>query len=414
MSTSLVARRASLAASVVLLAACASCSPLVGMITPQPAGIYQSGSRMHGFQTASFAYAFMNGHEAQWLATLDKVEQDALPTLAALRDAGHSARIVMRPARASGDGVEYYNVDLEIVTGGKGKGAGKTVRIEGTTGMSPDQHAALAKDAAEATGLGAEAITKAHFALYGLVNMLTALNASSDSLERHAFALLVLKEKVSAGEKADWFDANRPASETIADVQGALQIIAEHHATAKAWRAEILGMVAMASSHQVPGVLDELRGQIEESRESAQQWRQTHSQPTMDDFGVRVSLPDPQKMLDDLEEKAGFLTAVVKVAKGVATGSPSATLEGLAKLAPADSGVRTVLDGAAAATKGDVMGTLDAVAKLAGKEAEVDAVKSTVEGVKGRLSRVQEAVAAFKSGKPGKAIQEAGAAAGRP
>ncbi len=402
------ARRPLLAASLVLLAACASCSPLAGLVAPQQTGIYKSGSRMHGFQTASFAYGFMNGHQAQWLATLDKVEQDALPALAALRDAGHTARIVMRPAKASGDGVEYYNVDLEIVT----KGTGKAVRIEGTTGMAPGQHGGMAAEAAQATGASAEAITRAHFALYGLVNMLTALNASSDSLQRHAFALLVLKEKVSAGEKADWFDGNRPASETIEDVKVALQIIAEHHATAKAWRAEILGMVAMASSHMAPGVLDELRGQIDESRGQAKRWRETHSQPTMDDFGVKVDLPDPQKMLDELEEKAGYLTAALQVAKGVATGSPSATLEGLAKLAPADSSVRTVLDGAAAATKGDVLGTIDAVAKLAGKEAEVDAVKSTVNGVKSRLSRVQEAVAAFKSGQPGKAIKAAGAAAG--
>lgn len=403
----MLARR-SLFAAVVLGALCASCSSLVGAIAPQPAGIYKSGSRPHGFQTSSFAYAFMSAHQAQWLGTLDKVERDALGALASLRDGGHAARIVMRPSKSSPDGTEHYDVDLEIVTKPGGKGGGKTFVIQGTAGMAPEQHDAMAAEAAKATGLGADAMGKAHFALYGLVNMLTALNASSDSLQRHAFALAVLEKKVSAGEKADWFDGNRPAAETIEDVKVALQIIAEHHATAKAWRAEILAMVAMASSHAVPGVLDELRGQIDESRGRAKSWTQTHTQPTVDDFGVKVSLPDANKMLQELEEKAGFLTAVAQVAKGVVTGSPSATLEGLAKLAPADSTVRIVLDGAAAASKGDVLGTIDAVGKLAGKEAEVDAVKSAVTGVESRLSRVQQAVAAFKSGKPGKAIEAVG------
>jgi hypothetical protein len=394
-----------------LLAAGAGCAPAFGMLSPGQVSLYKPGARVHGFQTASFAYSFMHGHQVQWLATLDRVERDALPLLGALRDAGHAARVVMRPAQAS-DGIEHYHVDLEITAKGSADAPGKTARVEGTTGMSPEQHSALSAEAAEVTGMSAELITKGHFALYGLVNMLTALNASVDSLERHAFALLVLKQKVSAGEKADWFDGNRPPEETIADVHSALQIIADHHATAAAWRGEILAMVAMAGSHAVPGALDELRAQIEESRGRSKQWEATHAQPTVDDFGVKVSLPDPQRMLDELEEKVGFLSAVAKVARGVATGSPSATLEGLAKLAPAGSSIKTALEGAAAATRGDVMGTIDAVAKLAGKEAELEAVKGVVDGVKGRLSRVQEAAAAFKAGQPMKGLKAAGAAAG--
>jgi hypothetical protein len=386
----------------ILLSAAGACLPVTGSLLPAPAlTLYQPGSHMHAFQTGSFAYSFMHGHEAQWLATLDKVEGDALPLLAALRDAGHSAAIVMRPERAS-DGTEFYNVDLAITTKGGGKGAGKTLVVEGTTGMTPEKHAALAASAAEATGQSADVIARGHFALYGLVNMLTAINVSGDTLQRHAFALLVLKEKVAAGEKADWFDANRPPAETAEDADLALKIIADHHATAAAWRAEILGMVAMAGNHAVPGVLDELRAQIGDSRARAKAWEASHHQPTMDDFGVAVaSLPDPQKMLDDLEAKLGFVSAVAQVARGVVTGSPSATLDGLAKLAPADTNLKTALEGAAAATKGDIPGTLDAVAKLAGKEAELDAVKSTITEVRGRLDRVQKAVAAVRGKSPG-------------
>jgi len=384
------------------LAGASACIQLPGGLLPtvQAPGTFQQGSRVHAFQTQSIAYSFMRGHDAQWLATLDKVEQDAVPLLSALGSAGHGAKLVMRPERAS-DGTEFYHVDLSITTKPSGKSPGKTVLVEGTTGMEPERHAALAKGAAEATGQSADAIARGHFALYGLVNMLTALNASGDSLQRHAFALLVMKKKVEGGEKADWF-GDRPPAETAADADLALSIIAEHHATAAAWRSEILAMTAMVGSHAAPGVLDELRGQITDSRARAKAWEASHHQPTVDDFGVAVaSLPDPQKMLDDLEDKLGFVSAVAQVARGVVTGSPSATLDGLSKLAPADTNLKTVLEGAAAASKGDIGGTLDAVAKLAGKEAELDMVKSTVSGIRGRLDRVKKAVDAVQGKPPG-------------
>ncbi|MCA9595968.1 MAG: hypothetical protein KC776_21790 [Myxococcales bacterium] len=67
---------------------------------------------------------------------------------------------------------------------------------------------------------------------------------------------------------------------------------------------------------------------------------------------------------------------MLDVAKGVATGSPSATLEGLAKLAPKDSSARVALEGLSAAAGGDVKGTVEAIAKLGGVDDELETVRA--------------------------------------
>jgi hypothetical protein len=85
-------------------------------------------------------------------------------------------------------------------------------------------------------------------------------------------------------------------------------------------------------------------------------------------------------LLDALHEKGlgvalEIVAAVLQTAQGVAIGSPQAALEGLSKLAPKDSTVGVALKGLAAASKGDVGGVIDAVAKLTDDEAELADVK---------------------------------------
>lgn len=386
-----------LACLVLLSSALPACSLFQNSKLANPRTM-QEGSMAHGWQTASFAYSFMNGHTHQWRATLDSVEADIIPLMEAARVSEYDMRLRLE-AKAAGDGTEYYMVHLDFVRGGE------SLTVEG----SPQAEIDLAKAtvaASEATGLSASQVADGHRAVNLLVNMMTGLNVSNDTMQRHAFALLVLRNKIEAGEKADWFDPNRPPQESVADINTGLSIIAAHRGTVQAWRSEVMTMFALVSSYRTEAAVVELRGQLEDSRAWAEQWEATHSQPTAEDYGVgAAALPKPSDMLGELEEVMGFVAAAAKVAQGIATGSPQATLDGLAKLCPEDLTIKTVLEGAAAATKGDIKGTIAAVSELAGKSEKFQEIE-------GRLGRVQSALALVSGKSPEDAAKSVGKAAG--
>jgi hypothetical protein len=217
-----------------------------------------------------------------------------------------------------------------------------------------------------------------------------------------------MREQVKSGQKADWFDGTRSPEETADDVSLALRVIADHHALVAAWRAEVLGLAAMIDAYDAPPALGALRAQIGDSKDRVAKWRASHHQPTMEEFGVAVNalvLPTPQALLEHLDQN-GYVAAALQVAKGIATGSISTTLEGLTKLAPKDSSVRTTLEGLTAASKGDLGGVLDSVAKITGHETEMSAlnarlaqIKGTMRDVRGGVQTVEKGADAIKQGK---------------
>lgn len=377
-------------------------------------GSLKKGALVHAFQTASFSYAFTAGHAAQWKATLKKLEQDTVPMLIAVRDAGHAMQIVITPRTSNPDGPresqnEYYDADLVFApaagaapAGGKGvkgkekpggPGAARAVSLRGRAGTDERDYQAMAEAAGKALGLDPGLLRRGHFAIYGLVNMMTALNASNDTLQRHAFALLVLREKIKNGEKADWFGGNRPPEETQKDTLVALRVIADHHGAMAGFRSEIMGIVAMVNGYKAAGAVELLREQIAESSRDNDRWTAEHHQPTQEEFGVAMNefkLPTPDVLLERLDEN-GYLSAAITIARGVATGSVSTTLDGLTRLAPKDSSLKIILEGLTASSKGDVLGAVDAVVRLAGKAAKDSPLAR-------RLGKLNEAVGAVKGG----------------
>lgn len=401
MRARLLGRRSWLALSGGALASlgAAGCTPTLPYAM-QP-GSLKKGSRVHAFQTASFAWTFTATAARQWAATLAKVEKHAPPLLAAMRDGGHAAQLVATARLANEKGpsdaqYEYYDANLVVVPASKAGASAKAASplvLVGRAGTKPGAYDTDASVIASATGLPLATVRDGHFALYGLVNMLTPLNASNDALQRHAFKLLVLKAKIEAGEKADWFGGNREPAESLADIELALRVIADHHATVAAFRSEIVGVVALANGYKTPDGLALLGAQLVESQKRNDAWIASHPRPTMEDFGVAMNefkLPTPVALLEQLDE-SGYLAAALTIARGVATGSVGTTLEGVSKLAPKDSTTRFVLEGLAAASRGDIQGTASAVGKLVGK-----ATAGTELGK--RLDQLQAGVASVKGG----------------
>lgn len=351
------------------------CEAVMGSIVPDPATSFrtmQGNARPLAYQSYAFIYSFADGNSAQWLATLDAVERDALPFLKALREAGVTCELSVTP-RDAGQGILHYVVDATF-PGRKG-----STTLPGTPGTDPTVYAAAAAKAAKQTGLAADLLQRGHFALYGMVNMMTGLNAESVTLKRHAFALLVLKERVKNGERADWFDPNRPAEETNRDVDEAITLIAHDQDRVAAERGTIMTMTALAAAYPTEGSIAQLKTWIQRSRAATQQWRASHTRPQPDDFGVKAAkLPTPQDVMAELEERFGFVSSVAKIAMGVATGNVSNTLEGIAELMPEDSTAQIALVGLSAAASGDIDGTLTAVAEVAGFTEEYSDLKSTL------------------------------------
>lgn len=368
-------------------------------------GSLKKGSRMLAFQAASIAYSFSSSHAAQWKGTLDRLRRDVPPLMNAAREADHAMQLLVtprlsNPGKVGVDHTEYYDVDLAVVAGAKpaaagakGKGAAlpKAVVVRGRAGTDERAYDAMEQAAAKTLGLQPGLLRGGHFALYALINMCTAFNVSHDGLQRHAFSLLVLREKIRNGEKADWAGANRPPDETLQDIEVALRVIAEHHALTSRWRSEVLGVVALFNGYKVPDGARLFGEQIDESAGRNDRWVAEHQRPTPDDFGVAMNelkLPTPEVLLERLDE-SGYVSAAVTIAKGLATGSVGTTLEGVAKLAPKDGSARLVLEGIAASSRGDIEGAARSAVKLVGK---VDS------GVGARLEKLQAAVGSIRGG----------------
>ena len=346
----------------------------------------EAGSHIHAWATSQWTFTNADLNNAQWVSTLDKVDREAVPFLEAMRKGGHVMSIEILP-HESGPGGEIETYEVKVTVR---RSDGEAHVLPGEAGTDPGVYAQALEPAAKDLGMDPQVLQNGHFAIYAMVNMMTAINASNHIIESRAFALLVLQEKIKNGEKADYLDMNRPASETLEDIDASLRLVAQEHARIASARAEVLAMTALAASYPKEGAIDLFKAQVRESRQRAQAWRDTNPRPTLDDFGVRIAqLPTPDKMLDDLKERAGFMGAVVQIAKGVVTGSPSATLDGIAKLAPKDSTARVALEGLSAAASGDVAGTADAMIKLSGKEADVSELRGRIDQVSGAASHVR-------------------------
>jgi len=337
----------------------------------------QANSHVHAWQTAQWAFTNADLYNAQWVSTLDKVERDGIPFLEGLKEAGHEMTIGIVPYDSGPGGeIETYEVVVKM----RAKDGDKEHALPGKAGTDPGVYDQAVTAAASDLDVDPEVLREGHFALYAMVQMMTALNACNHIIESRAFAIMVIQKKIEQGEKADYLDINRPAKESLQDFDYAMRVVANERARIARARAEVLALTAISSSYDEDAAIDLLREQVRDAKQRASQWRATHTRPTMDQFGVRVAtLPTPDQMIEDLKDRAGFAGAVLQVAKGVATGSPSATLEGIARMAPADSSARVALDGLAAAASGDVVGATSAIVELGGGQAEVDDIRSRVE-----------------------------------
>ena len=380
-----------------LLAASAlpSCMSLVPDSIANPR-MTQEGSRGHAWMAASFIYSFADGSAHVMDKTLEKMAADGLPMLEKLRAAGHSMTFELKDFDDDGRAaVSAYELELHVSAAGAKERAHS---LPGKPGTDPAAYDAALQPASEATKLDGEILKQGHFALYALANGMTSLNATHDSLRKHAFKLLLLRAKLEKGEKqVDWLDPNRPAEESIADIDLALRLIEEDHERQSAERADILGMLAMARSYESEGAVELLREQVASSRARAKKWRATHRRPTADDFGVRpATLPSAASITKQLTDKIGFVGSLAKVAQGVLTANPSKALEGLAEMAPEDSSAKVALDGLAAAAGGDVAGTVDAISKLTEADEAVAEVKGRLEQLEAAKGSVSDAASRAK------------------
>jgi hypothetical protein len=336
-------------------------------------GQLKEGSHIHAFNAASLAYTLTDGHMVGLDARLGAVLDDVPPFFDALDKAGYrfDVDIVAHTNDAGGFKYDYYDVNLVL---SPKSGKGETFVLPGAEGTRMTRYAAGLVPAALRTKVPAEVLRRGHFAIYALATMSSVLNATDEIERRHTFGVLVLKEKLRQKEpNADYIAPLRKPEESLEDIDLALRVLAEHHRAMATLRAEVLGTLAMVRAYELPQARAALEAQAAESRKRAAQWESTHKRPTMEDYGVGVKslvLPTPENMLAVLD-KDGYLTAAVKVAKGIATGSPSATIEGFAKLAPENSSLRIAAEGTAAALRGDVAGTASAVLALAEKQEDV-------------------------------------------
>jgi hypothetical protein len=199
--------------------------------------------------------------------------------------------------------------------------------------------------------------------------------------------LLALRAKLEQGQvQVDPFDPNRPKEESLADIDMALRLIEDEHRRINRQRADILALLVLAQRYREREAVVLLRKQVSASRRANEKWRATHTRPTAEDYGVApAALPTPGAILEQIQNELGFIGELAKLAQGIVTANPSMTLDALAELAPEDGSIPTALHGLAAATRGDVQGTIDAVAELAG-------VSDSLDEVKARLGQLDAAV----------------------
>jgi hypothetical protein len=371
----------------------------------RPPGSMQANAKAHGLQTASFAYAFMNGHHFSWTTQLKVMQTDGLAMLEALKAAGYGMELQVTP-RMEGD-TEVYALTLTLPKRVAEKEKETKPATKGQKSKATAAPAPVAAPAPAAApsgpmmpiappGVDQLVIVKGYTAISGIANFMTQLNVSNETLQSHAFALLVLREKIKAGEKADWFGADRPAKETLDDIDYALRLIAMHHADIQVFRTHVMAILAMSAAADAPGALGELGKQLEEDQAWSAAWTSTHKLPTMEDFGVGAEpIPTADAFLKKMDGEMGFLTAAIQTAQGIATGSPQMTLDGLAKLAPKDSTVGIALTGLSAAGHGDISGVIASVSKLTGNEADVKNIEDRLARVKNGLQTLRNPTSAL-------------------
>jgi len=365
------------------LLALSSCLPTPGAFASSFAPGIQDDSHVHAWQAASFAYAFLDGHETQWQARLAAAERDLPPFYDALAKSNCRAdfAVVAHQNTARDLSYEYYGVTLKLVAR---SGNAAPMQIPGDPGTDPDAYRQALAPAASSCGVAPDVLQKGHFALFALATMSGALNASEDSMRRYAFGLLVLQEELRRKvPNADYLAPMRPADKSLEDVQLALRVVADHHAAISNLRGEVLAVTALARDSDVPEARAAMLAQIADGKKHAQDWLATHHQPTQQEFGVamkKLVLPTPDAMLAVLD-KDGYVTAALTIARGVTTGSPGTTIQGLGKLAPANSSLRVASEGAAAALRGDVGGAADAIMSLAEKQEDLAPTVARVRSV---------------------------------
>lgn len=395
--------RALVAIAIALAAAAAGCASAQDALNKNFGVQIKDGARPYALQAAGFGHGFLESHMVQWEARLEILEDDLPPFFDALEKSGYRAEleVVPHPAKARGAKYEWYGVNLVLVPTSR---AGERLTIPGEQGMRTSDYVRALAPAAKATGIEAEVLRRGHFAIFGLVTMGGALNATDDSMREQAFRFLVLRDKLARGDRSlDMFQAMRSIEESRADVDLALRFVADHHGATSALRAEVLGITALARRYDVPEARRALMDQIADSRKRANAWRRTHTAPTAADFDVgmkEMKLPTPENMLAVLD-KDGYVAAAVQVAKGAVAGDPSSAIEGIGKLAPPNSSIRVAAEGTAAALRGDVAGTAKAVLALAEKQEDVAplaarlrAVEQAADSAKGTIDRARSAPAA--------------------
>ncbi len=333
----------------------------------------QEGSRPLAYQTAAFARTFETGALMQWQQTMRMVKADVIPFLRTAREKKINFRIEVHE-KLIGETIVY---DVDLIYRKKG---GVEVRATATTG-EPVAFEAHVERMAGATGLPLEQVRAAHMGLYAMANMMVALNVSYETMNGMAFARIAMAEKLKAGERQiDYFDPNRPAEESLADVDLSLSVIAAFNKTVQQSRAEVLVATALAAQYAQEGVLDELDSLCDAA---IVRGGNIPEAATAEEFGVVArALPDPKELVDELMGDLGFAKAVFDVAKAVVSRDPRGFLDAAAKLAPKDTKVRTALDTLASAAHGDVKAVIDGVAKLTGNE-------QVLEDVKARLSKFE-------------------------
>lgn len=358
-------------------------------------GQLEKGSHIHAFQAASIAYGFTQAHVIQYEARLERVEDDAPAFFEALERSGWTAHVDVVPHVNRGRDVEYeyYDVDLALAPA-NGKPKDRFV-LPGAQGVSHTEYIAALAPAATKSGIAAEVMRRGHFALFVLATMSGALNATDDSMKRHAFGLLVLREKLKRGDKhVDYLAPLRPAEESLEDIELALRVVADHHRTTAKMRAEVVGLTALCRTAADAKARASLVEQLRESKTAARAWLDSHDRPQTEQYGVAIramKLPTPENMLAVLD-KEGYVTAALAVAKGVASGDAAQTIEGLGKLAPKSSSLRVASEGVAAALRGDIPKTVDCVLTLAQTQEDVAPLVARLRSVEQTATNVKAIV----------------------
>lgn len=340
---------------------------------------YAAGSKVHAYQSWAFIYSFAMGNATQLRGNIGHIRQHGLPLLDALQEAGATVRLVAE-TYPGGQDITAYAIHMDVTPR-----RGRTIRIPGKQGADPAEYASAVEKVRALSGLTTDAVQKGQGAWYGLTYALTGLDAEATTLRTHAFALKVMQERVQNGEQADWFDGLRPAAETIADADMAIGLITQDIERVRSEQAAILALLTLTNHYEVEGVPGAVEEELAFADQAAAAWLASHKQPTPGDFGVVYSMPDPRAVKAAIEDQLGIVGSALKIARGVATGNLPQTLDGLAGLAPADTKLKAVAEGLAAASKGDISGTLGAISDLGGPDTKVGRIAGRLEAVAGVL-----------------------------